>query len=313
MMEQEHCLKLLVVSLMGNVGRLPPDIISYIVSFTSAKDAARASATSTLFHAASNSDIAWLKFLPPDLPHIISRLDPGHLLPHPSSNKDLYLSLCEPRLIDGGRRLFWLDKLTGKKCYHLSARELVIVWGEDDRYWRWVQDPGDHAGWSSYFSEVAELLAVCWLKVSAELDTHLLSPHTRYGAYLVLRLDVDSYGLDWVLPTVSVTLGDQVSTNRALLAHGDIDARDDEEDEQLVGYWDVRIAVVEGEGREEGEPRAVLRERGEGWLELELGEFFNGAGEDGAVMMELRETESGHWKKGLIIDGIEIRPKTENT
>lgn len=107
------------------------------------------------------------------------------------------------------------------------------------------------------------------------------------------------------MPTVSVTLGDQVSTNKALLVHPD-----DDEEEHEEGYYDVRIALDE-EGREEGEA-AVLRERGGGWLELELGEFFNEAGDDGAVKMELRETQGGHWKKGLIIHGIEIRPKTAN-
>lgn len=296
------------VIVMADFGRLPPDILSHIVSFTSPKDAAGASATSTHFQAASNSDIAWLNFLPPDLPDIISRLDPHHL-PRPSSHKDLYLSLCEPGLVDGGRRLFWLDRLSGKKCYHLSARELAIVWGGDHRYWRWVEGPrgDDQAGaWSSSFSEVAELLGVWWLLISAELDTRLLSHQTRYGAYLVLRLGVDSDGLTWVMPTVSVTLGDQVSTNKALLAHPH-----DEEEEHEEGYYDVRIAVDEEEGREEGEA-AVLRERGYGWLELELGEFFNEAGDDGAVKMELRETQGEHWKKGLIIHGIEIRPKTAN-
>lgn len=289
-----------------NIGRLSPDILSLILSFTSPKDAARASATSTHFHAAANSDVAWLNFLPPDLPDIIARLDLP--LPHPSSTKDLYLGLCEPRPVDGGRRLFWLDRLTGKKRYRLSARELAIVWGEDPRYWRWVDGPrgDDRAGtWPPPFSEVAELLDVCWLLISAELDTRLLSRQTRYGAYLLLRLDVDSYGLTWVLPTVSVTLGDQVSTNKALLA------LHDDEEEHDERYYDVRIAVDEEEGRGEGEA-AVLRERGDGWLELELGEFFNEAGDDGAVMMELRETQSGRWKKGLIVHGIEIRPKTAN-
>lgn len=297
----DHCL------IMADVGRLPLDILSHIVSFTSPKDAARASAVSTHLHAASNSDIAWLNFLPPDLPDILAVLDPHHF-PRPSSHKDLYLSLCEPRLVDGGRRLFWLDRLSGKKCYHLSARELAIVWGENHRYWRWVEGPrgDDQAGaWSSSFSEVAELLDVCWLLISAELDAGLLSHQTRYGAYLVLRLDAGSYGLTRVMPTVSVTLGDQVSTNKALLAHPH------DEDEHEEGYYDVRIAVDEEEGREEGEA-AVLRERRDGWLELELGEFFIEAGDDGAVKMELRETQGGHWKKGLIIHGIEIRPKTAN-
>lgn len=100
----------------------------------------------------------------------------------------------------------------------------------------------DQAGtWSSSFSEVAELLDVCWLLIPAELDTRLRSHRARYVAYLVLRLDVDSYGLTRVLPTVSVTLGDQVSPNKALLALL-------VEEEHEEGYYDVRIDVDEGQG-----------------------------------------------------------------
>lgn len=49
--------------------------------------------------------------------------------------------------------------------------------------------------------------------------------------------------------------------------------------------------------------------RDDGWMEAELGEFYIDEGEDGEVEMSLMEVRGGHWKKGLIIQGIEIRPK----
>ena len=45
-------------------------------------------------------------------------------------------------------------------------------------------------------------------------------------------------------------------------------------------------------------------------MELELGDFFNGdQGDDEEVKMSLREAKGYHLKGGLIIEGIEVRPK----
>ena len=36
------------------------------------------------------------------------------------------------------QQMFWLERSTAKVGYMLSARDLSITWGDDDRYWRWV-------------------------------------------------------------------------------------------------------------------------------------------------------------------------------
>lgn len=43
------------------------------------------------------------------------------------------------------------------------------------------------------------------------------------------------------------------------------------------------------------------------WFEVELGEFFNGTGEDGEFEISIMEI-AGHYKCGLIVQGIDIRP-----
>nr|CAB3448297.1 unnamed protein product [Digitaria exilis] len=50
------------------------------------------------------------------------------------------------------------------------------------------------------------------------------------------------------------------------------------------------------------------RQRADGWMEVEMGEFQNDEGEDGEVSIKLMET-SATVKSGLIVQGIEIRPK----
>ena len=50
------------------------------------------------------------------------------------------------------------------------------------------------------------------------------------------------------------------------------------------------------------------RESVDGWLKTELGEFFNGSGEDhGELEMSILEVKGGDWKGGLILQGIEIK------
>ena len=51
------------------------------------------------------------------------------------------------------------------------------------------------------------------------------------------------------------------------------------------------------------------REREDDWMEAELGEFYNHQGDTGVVGFSLVEHVQLHWKKGLMLEGIEIRQK----
>nr|GEX91249.1 F-box domain, phloem protein 2-like protein [Tanacetum cinerariifolium] len=48
--------------------------------------------------------------------------------------------------------------------------------------------------------------------------------------------------------------------------------------------------------------------REDGWMEIELGKFSHDDGDEGEVEMMLQEHKILNWKRGLIVDGIEIRP-----
>ncbi|KAL5836868.1 hypothetical protein ACOSQ3_014037 [Xanthoceras sorbifolium] len=51
--------------------------------------------------------------------------------------------------------------------------------------------------------------------------------------------------------------------------------------------------------------------RGDGWWEIELGAVFYGGDEEGDLSMTILEIERGNWKRSLVFQGIEIRPKKE--
>ncbi|RWR96601.1 F-box protein PP2-B11 [Cinnamomum micranthum f. kanehirae] len=263
------------------LSNLPEGCISNILSFTSPQDACIFSTLSSIFQSASESDIVWERFLPPDYPDILA----GAVSPVDfSSKKELYFRLCDPIVIDEGKMSFSIDKMSGRKCYMLSARKLEIAWGDEAKYWHWAKIP------ESRFPEVAELLNVCWLEIRGKIDAHILSPKTSYKVYLVFKCVEDSYGLGHHFAETSVELGGQVSNNYAYL-------RDDP-----FNRFRKRVPVNWND-HQDPQPED------DGWMEVEMGDFFNDEGQEGEVEMSFLEIKGGRWKRGLILEGIEIRPE----
>ncbi|XP_042517514.1 F-box protein PP2-B11-like [Macadamia integrifolia] len=272
---------------------LPEDCISNILSLTTPRDVCRSSTVSPVFRSAANSDSVWEKFLPSDIHQILSSSSVSPSLPTFSSKKQLFLHLCDnPLLIDGGTKTFALEKCSGKKCYMIGARELTIIWGSSPEYWKWIPHP------ESRFSEVAELLCVWWLEIRGKIETRLLSPNTTYGAYLVLKFTNRAYGFE-PLAEVSVKL-----------ASGTGGAEEGEVKSVSLNPRSLRSRNASSSEEAVADPPPEgPKERGDGWMEIEMGEFFNERGEDGEVVMSLMEVNCSICKSGLIIQGIELRPK----
>ncbi|CAO2841380.1 unnamed protein product [Amaranthus hypochondriacus] len=264
---------------------LPEDCISYILTLSSPSDVLRSSAVSKQLLTVSESDSVWDKFLPSDCYDIISR-SPAPFLDF-KSKKDMFLHLCNTHIFLNENTLsFTLDKRSGKKCYMLSARALEIEWADTLQYWSWFSMP------ESRFPEVAQLQEVCWLDIAGEIDTKLLTENTTYGAYLVFKVDSDSFrGFNnpemMVLCTSESDKKQESSQN--LAKHSDL-----EEDSRLSQKDD-------------------LIERDDGWMEIEMGRYKvgsmgNGDDKGGNLQIIMRESKELHWKSGFILQGIEIRP-----
>nr|GMD67860.1 F-box protein PP2-B10-like [Ipomoea batatas] len=267
---------------MDYFATLPEGCIAEILSCTSAEDAARLSATTKAFRAAAESETVWYRLLPPDLADIISR----SVSPVVYSNaKELYFSLCNsPILLDGGKLSFSLDKRSGKKCFMIAARELNISWGNNRSYWVLKSHP------DSRFSEVANLRSVCWLDIRAVIATNMLSATTDYAAYLVFRLSDTAYGLESAKSLVRF-----------------VSQESDEEAENRANWVNLFGGEPSGGSQTSNE---LPRERSDGWMEVEMGSFYNDQGDDGDVEARLIEISDLNWKSGLIVEGIEFRPKS---
>ncbi|KAI3469739.1 hypothetical protein Pfo_026402 [Paulownia fortunei] len=277
---------------MSPFSLLPEGCIANIISFTSPKDACRVAAVSLGFKSAAESDTVWERFLPPDYKEIVS----GSSSPVAcSTKKELYFLLCDsPLLLDGGKLSFRLSRSIGKKCYMLCARELQIAWIDTPIHWTWTSLP------ESRFAEVAELLSVCWLEIRGILQAQMLSPKTNYAAYLVFKLSENHFGLEcsskgsvkFVKENTTEIEGEINTVYIVPPTYGRVMGR---------RRW-VRMPVRNIDGR-------LPFTRTDGWLEIELGEFFIAEGDECDVQIQLFETEHLNWKKGLIVEGIELRPK----
>ncbi|PIN17714.1 hypothetical protein CDL12_09624 [Handroanthus impetiginosus] len=254
------------------------------------------------FNAASKSDIVWGRFLPSDYSQIVSRSVSPVVY---DTKKELYLSLCHsPIVLDGGKLSFSLEKRSGKKCYMVGARELIISWGDNPSFWEWISYA------DSRFSEVGRLITVCWLDIRGKIKTQMLSPNTTYGAYLVFKLAERCYGLE--LANAVVRFVDNEADNdaeeRAITVHLQ-QAKARNRARRLTGQVPVRILNVQnGAQRQTGQ---VPERRSDGWMEIELGDFYNDEGYDGDVEARLIEIKRLYGKSGLIVEGIEFRPKTQ--
>nr|GEU68867.1 hypothetical protein [Tanacetum cinerariifolium] len=284
---------------------LPEGFVANALALTSPRDVCRLSLVCSVFRSAAEWDAVWEKFLPLDYHKILMEAEDGRGLVRFATKKELYISLCDhPLIIDGGNKSFSLDKWSGKKCYMLAARDLSIVWGDTPRYWRWVSVP------ESRFAEVAELMSVCWLEVHGKIDTSLLSKDTHYVAYLVYKSSPDVYGFEHQPAEVSIGVdGVQTQTMTVYL-----DPEAWQKQRHGHGLAGRRLGIINrirrlGSHSNDGPPLNGPKQRPDGWLEIELGKFYNEKGRDGELEMRVMEVEGGNWKGGLIVQGIEIRPK----
>ncbi|XP_072973186.1 uncharacterized protein [Typha angustifolia] len=287
-----------------DISRLPEECVSHVISMTSPSDSCRCAAVSTAFRSAADSDGVWNRFLPSDLPSILSRaVDPpaGY-----ATKKDLYFRLCDlPLLLDGGKMSFQLERSSGGKCYMLSARSLLIVWGGTMKYWRWISLP------DSRFTEVAQLLNVCWLEIRGKIESKMLSRNTTYAAYLIFKTKGQGDSFSYKPQKTMVRLGSHVSHHDVCLAPDSAETRGNTHMYRNFLNW-RGVPTLPHVGDAEQEATRNVRcpqKRDDGWMEMEMGEFYNEEGDDGEVEMSLMEIKGGHWKTGLILQGIEVRPK----
>ncbi|KAJ3704690.1 hypothetical protein LUZ61_008395 [Rhynchospora tenuis] len=155
-----------------------------------------------------------------------------------------------------------------------TARSLDIIHSDNTEYWIWVRTN------DSRFTEVAELLKVWWLDIKARIKLNELLPKTKYTARLIFKTLPSSTGLD-TFQEASVSMGTFKQKKNVCISPS-------------VAVPNVGLPV----------------RRSDGWMELELGQFYcdNNITGDREVVVGLMETDNYNMKTGLIVGGLEVRP-----
>lgn len=128
------------------------------------------------------------------------------------------------------------------------------------------------------FSQVAELKLVLGLDIKANIETKNLSQGTTYAAYLVYQLSQFKSGFGRSPIVLRINY-------------------------RKCGVMSVHSVILD--------PTPLrARHRGDGWMEIEMGcQFLIEQGDDDDDAVECSVTEGSNLKSGLIVEGIELRPK----
>jgi len=133
------------------------------------------------------------------------------------------------------------------------------------------------------FPGVAEKHPVWWREIRGMINRLALSPNTQYAAYLVFKI-IDTYGLNYPVELSISVQGGHRST-KVVCLNPNVERK--------------------AHNRVEGLPRPSVRSNG--WLEIEMGEFFNSGLENEQVQMSVVEI-GFEQKRNLFLEGIEVRP-----
>lgn len=147
---------------------------------------------------------------------------------------------------------------------------------------------------------MAELRTISWLEIKGKIRTKILTPNTSYAVYLLTKVSHRVYGLDSAPAEVSVSVANKVQNSKAYLYNKYEDTLFGENTRKMEG----KKVMIEDDSYEGIQ---VPLKRNDGWMEIELGEFFCSE-DDEEVKMSVMEV-GYRLKGGLIVEGIEVRPK----
>ncbi|CAI9275457.1 unnamed protein product [Lactuca saligna] len=247
-------------------------------------------------------DENWEQKLPNDYPYIIKAAKDR--VPYNITNKEIYTLLSNGILTNKGQMLFSLDK-DGIKCCMASARAfLEDNDGEFSRFsdlasFRWI------SLYESRFEKVAECQSGRVLRINCLINSHMLTPNTTYATYLVCKLpEVSHVTLKCPLEVKDISFGSpnfnevrfiylsSPKTPLIMLTNSDQDRN------QRPTMNPLSRPKIE----------SMLRQRKDGWMEARIWTFKVDAATSVNVTFALTCNEREQLT-GLIVQGIEIRPK----
>jgi hypothetical protein len=151
------------------------------------------------------------------------------------------------------------------------------------------------------FPEVAFLHFVFWFEIRGKINKLALSKNTRYAAYLVFKMSC-SVGFKNTPVELSVGVEGCLQNTKKAYLHPDVEykmyCRELRRGHNNVRSFHNRLVGL-----------SFPSGRSDGWLEIEMGEFFNSGLENEEIHMSVMEINCGNIKRRFFLEGIEVRPK----
>jgi hypothetical protein len=153
------------------------------------------------------------------------------------------------------------------------------------------------------FPKVAKLLHVRWLEIHGKINTCALSPITQYAAYLVFKMiavfGFENHPVDLLVGVEGSHRSTKIVCLDPSLVH---------RNKELI--WLRLSGTSMSHNKVVGLRRPCVRR--DGWLEIEMGEFFNLCLEGVEVHISVIEIDGDLPKGNFFLEGIEVRPKEDN-
>ncbi|CAK9187152.1 unnamed protein product [Ilex paraguariensis] len=156
-------------------------------------------------------------------------------------------------------------------CLKIPVRALNIIWGNDSRFWEWI-NLSDEDTRSIGFQEAAVLLQVNWIEVTGKFDLNKLFRNTTYNIYYAMKFHDDAFG--WRLSPIKFKVG-------------------------IAGEVSEVIHELES-----------YRAKQNKWHEVPGGEFTVPNDTAGSVEFGMFEVDTQYWKGCMVLGGVLIKPKS---
>ncbi|KAL0687786.1 hypothetical protein Bca4012_087463 [Brassica carinata] len=122
--------------------------------------------------------------------------------------------------------------------------------------------------------EAVALKNVCWLDITGKFDTKNLTPGITYEVVFKVKLEDPAYG--WDTPV------------------------------------NIKLVLPDGNHKPQEQKVSLTEIPRYQWVDIIVGEFKPEKNSAGEIVFSMYEHESGLWKKGLFLKGVEICPKYKN-
>ncbi|XP_042433151.1 F-box protein PP2-A13-like [Zingiber officinale] len=168
--------------LEAGLGDLPESCVAEVLLHLHAPEICGAARLSRTFRAAASADFVWEAKLPENYAYLLelARAERSSCEKDRLCLKEVYFWLCRPNPLEGGNKIFWLEKNRGGICMSISSKGLLITGIDDRRYWNYVSTD------ESRFHEVAYLQQTWWFEVDGEVD--FCFPAGTYSLFFRLHL-----------------------------------------------------------------------------------------------------------------------------